>query len=163
MPGIETFADYLTSLRIPVRLSCRTESGWPFVLSLWYLYQDGHILCATPDNARIVSYLENEPRCAYEIAGDLPPYCGIRGQARASVDRSRGPEILKALLERYLGGIDNDLARGLLRGADREVALVLDPVNCFSWDFSQRMAEVVPAMTALMEKNCPKGSGFAGS
>ena len=156
MSEIKAHADYLHQARIPLRLSCRTESGWPFGLSLWYIYREGLLYCATHEEARVVKYLENEPRCAYEIAADLPPYCGIRGQARARIDQELGPEILEALLIRYLGGTENSLAEVLLQDADREVALVLDPVNCFQWDFSRRMENVVPEMLGLIEKNCPE-------
>ena len=155
MSKITPYAEYLNKTRIPLRLSCRTISGWPFVLSLWYLYQDGLLYCATQAGARVVSYLENEPRCGYEIAADLPPYCGIRGQAKARIDREIGGEILEGLLTRYLGGTESLLAKELLKNADNEVALVLDPVNCFSWDFSQRMENVAPTMHKLVEKACP--------
>lgn len=155
MSEIEAYAAYLTNARIPIRLSCATKSGWPFVLSLWYLYRDGLLYCATVEDARVVKYLENEERCGYEIAADLPPYCGIRGQARARIDPDLGPEILEALLIRYLGGVDNKLAEQLLKDVDREVALVVKPINCFQWDFSVRMKSVVPKMVALIQKDCP--------
>jgi hypothetical protein len=102
-----------------------------------------------------VSYLLNEPRCGYEIGADQPPYCGIRGQARARIDREIGPEILEALLIRYIGGLDNSLAETLLKNADQEVALVLEPINSFRWDFSQRMSSLAPTMLELIEKTCP--------
>lgn len=155
MSKISSHAEYLTRTRIPLRLSCRTGSGWPFVLSLWYLYRDGLLYCATQADARVVSYLENEPRCAYEIAGDLPPYCGIRGQAKARIDPESGGEILESLLVRYLGGTDSDLAKGLLENVESEIALVLEPINCFRWDFTQRMQTVAPDMLELVEKSCP--------
>jgi hypothetical protein len=155
MADIRSFSDYLAKVRIPIRLSFRTESGWPFVLSLWFIYRDGLIYCATQEDARIVRYLENEPRCGFEIAGDLPPYCGIRGQARARVDRELGAEILEALLIRYLNGVENPLAKRLQTQAGQEVALVLDPINCFSWNFTERMKSVLPEMLALINKECP--------
>jgi hypothetical protein len=155
MSEIEAYADYLEETRVPIRLSSRTESGWPIVLSLWFIYRDGLLYCATQQNARIVKYLENEPRCGYEIAADLPPYCGIRGQAKARIDQEIGLEILEDLLIRYLGGLNNPLAERLLDNADDEVALVLTPINCFQWDFSQRMRSVAPEMIDLIKKSCP--------
>ena len=95
---------YLAETRIPLRLSCLSDSGWPVVLSLWYLFEDGHLYCATPQTAKVVGYLTGEPRCAFEIASDLPPYCGVRGRALATIEQARGVEILERLLERYLGG-----------------------------------------------------------
>ncbi len=101
---------FLDRTRIPLRLACTTESGWPFVLSLWYVFQDGVLYCATQESARIVTYLRLNPQCAFEIAADLPPYCGARGRARAEIDPGRGPEILELLLERYLQDTDNPLS-----------------------------------------------------
>jgi hypothetical protein len=155
MSGIEAYADYLTTTRIPIRLSCTTESGWPIVLSLWFIYRDGLLYCATQEDARVVRYLKNEPRCGYEIAADLPPYCGVRGQAKARIDQGIGLEILENLLIRYVGSLNNPLAEKLLEDADKEVALVLTPINCFQWNFSQRMADVSPDMRSLITKVCP--------
>jgi hypothetical protein len=155
MSEIEAYADYLGQSRIPIRLSSKTESGWPIVLSLWFMYRGGLLYCATQQDARIVRYLEKEPRCGYEIAADLPPYCGIRGQAKAHIDRKIGLEVLEDLLIRYLGGLNNPLAERLLENAIDEVALVLTPINCFQWDFSKRMAGVAPDMINLIEKSCP--------
>jgi hypothetical protein len=147
--------DYLNSVRIPIRLACTTISGWPMAVSLWYQYQSGRLLCATQKSARVVSYLENNPRCAFEIAEDRPPYCGVRGQAIASIDETIGGEVLNLLLERYLGSTNNSLARNLLAKLDEEVAIVLKPVNVFTWDFSSRMRDIVTPMFNLASKVCP--------
>ena len=149
------YETFLESARIPLRLACTTESGWPMAVSLWFRHQNGKLLCATQKSARIVSYLKSNPRCAFEIAADLPPYCGLRGQAIASMDEKNGKEVLKQLLERYLGGMDNPLARKLLAKSDNEVAIILKPVNVFKWDFSDRMENVTPPMLDLADKVCP--------
>ena len=145
--------EYLRAIKIPVRLSCKTQSGWPMIVSLWYYYQHGKIFCATQNTAKIVGYLQNEPRCAFEISADLPPYCGVRGQAIASIDEDIGGKILEKLLERYLGGMDNPLARTLLAKSDTEVALVLKPKQVYTWDFTSRMSSL-PTINSF-EKNCP--------
>ncbi|KAA3662705.1 MAG: hypothetical protein DWQ04_12715 [Chloroflexi bacterium] len=144
--------DYYEKTKIPLRLSCVTKSGWPMVLSLWYLFEDGVLYCATPQNARVVTYLQAEPRCAFEIAADTPPYCGVRGQALAAIDDQRGIEILERLLVRYTGNIDNSLAQNLLTRAVPEVAIQLVPQRIHTWNFTNRMA----ASSALQnDKICP--------
>jgi nitroimidazol reductase NimA-like FMN-containing flavoprotein (pyridoxamine 5'-phosphate oxidase superfamily) len=152
---ISDFGEFLTQKRIPIRLACQTESGWPAVLSLWYLYRDGKIYCATRPSARVVSYLGSDSRCAFEIAADTPPYCGVRGQARSEIDPSLGGEILDLLIQRYLGGQDNSLAQNLLKYREEEVALVITPVNVFQWDFSSRMEEISEKMLSSIQKVCP--------
>lgn len=148
-------AAYLDKVRVPMRIGCTTESSWPVVLSLWFTHRDGKLYCATQESARVVSYLRANPKCAFEIAADTPPYCGVRGQALASVDKTLGPEILEELIYRYLGEKENPLARKLLDKLETEVAIILKPVNYFSWDYSSRMQKIAPSMLVLAEKSCP--------
>jgi len=143
---------FLQESKIPLRLSCVMESGWPAVLSLWYLFDGGSLFCATPETARIVSYLRAEPRCSFEVASDQPPYCGVRGRAIAVIDRERGVEILERLLFRYLGDVDNPLAKKLLGRTGFEVAIRLEPQNFYTWNFTNRMADSLARESA---KICP--------
>lgn len=143
---------YLTRAEIPLRLSCISNTGWPVVLSLWYLYEDGHLFCATPQVAKVVSYVMEEPRCAFEIASDRPPYCGVRGRALATIEPDRGLEILERLLVRYMGGTDNELAQRLLGRSQAEVAIRLTPQSHHTWNFSERMARSIPS---IKQKVCP--------
>jgi nitroimidazol reductase NimA-like FMN-containing flavoprotein (pyridoxamine 5'-phosphate oxidase superfamily) len=143
---------YLLETKIPLRLSTITASGWPFVLSLWYLYEDGALYCATPQSAKVVDYLMSEPRCGFEVAADNPPYCGVRGRAVASIEEDRGLEILERLLDRYLGGTGNPLAQGLLTRPGPEVAIRLEPQSSYIWNFTERMADSLAQQNA---KICP--------
>lgn len=145
--------EYLNEVRIPIRLACKTRTDWPMVISLWFLHRDGLLYCATQKSAKIIDYLQNDARCAFEIAEDRPPYCGIRGQARAKIDEKLGVEILKKLLIRYLGNTNNDLAKKLLANRESEVAIVLEPIRVYTWDFSDRMKSVEIAYTS--KKVCP--------
>ena len=148
-----TVQQYLAEIQIPIRLSCLDESGWPVVLSLWYLFEDGKLYCATPQKAKVVAYLEAESRCAFEIAADQPPYCGLRGRAKAAVEPERGLEILERLLVRYLGSAEKPLARKLLSRPQSEVAIRLEPLTLHTWNFSQRMKNSVPQPRI---KPCPE-------
>jgi nitroimidazol reductase NimA-like FMN-containing flavoprotein (pyridoxamine 5'-phosphate oxidase superfamily) len=143
---------YLEEVQIPLRLACASNSGWPVVLSLWYLFEEGYLYCATPLQAKVVTYLMHEPHCAFEVASDRPPYCGVRGRALATIEQERGIEILGRLLERYLGSTDNPLARNLLSRPQPEVAIRLAPASYHSWNFSDRMAD---SILDEIQKLCP--------
>jgi hypothetical protein len=152
---LDEIKDYLEKVRIPIRLACTTEKGWPVVLSLWFLYRDGRLYCATQESARVVAYLKNDPRCGFEIAEDRPPYCGVRGQARATIRENIGLEILEELLLRYLGTLEHPLAGKLLARGETEVAIELEPLQMFTWNFSQRMKGITPVYMAEKPKICP--------
>lgn len=134
---------YLQSVHIPIRLSCVTTSGWPLIVSLWYLYEDGKFYCATQEKSKIVSYLRENPRCGFEVAGDDPPYCGVRGKGEAIIDESQGAMRLEQLITRYVGDTQNSFAQKLLSRRDTEVAIVIQPASLYTWNFKSRMNPVV--------------------
>lgn len=130
---------HLRDTAVPLRLACASESGHPLVLSLWFVWRDGALWCATSPGARVVRLLRREPRCGFEVARDAPPYCGVRGQGVAELVPERGGEILEALVDRYLGTRESHFARWLLRRRDDEMAIRIAPARLTSWDFRARM------------------------
>lgn len=132
---------HLEQTVVPVRLASVTPDGCPLVVSLWFLWREGHLWCATQRSSRIASCLAREPRCGFEVAGDTPPYCGVRGQGRAEIVAERAEAILRALLRRYRGVEDDPLGRRLLSRLDGEVAIRIAPQWITSWDFTSRMSK----------------------
>ena len=151
--SLNEMREFLEKIRIPLRLASQTKTGWPMVISLWFLHRDDLLYCATRKSAKIITYLQNDARCAFEIAADQPPYCGVRGQARARIDHDLGGEILEQLLIRYLEGTDNALATKLLAKRENEVAIVLEPVRIFIWNYSDRMVDLGAGLAT--QKICP--------
>ncbi|REJ81133.1 MAG: pyridoxamine 5'-phosphate oxidase family protein [Acidobacteria bacterium] len=135
----DRIAEYLQRTVIPVRLSFLRPDGHPAVASFWYLHEGTSLWCATQDDAFVVRCLRADPRCAFEIAGDEPPYRGVRAKGLATVLPERGEEILRRLIERYLGTDSPELQRFLLGRSDDEVAIELRPERRTTWDFSDRM------------------------
>jgi len=135
----ERVSRYLKETIIPIRVACVTEGAWPLVVSLWYTFSDGAIFCATQKSAKVVRYLRNEPRCGFEVASEIPPYRGVRGQGIAQIDQSRGKEMLQILLNRYGIGTSSPLGKILLAKSNDEVAIEIQPARIFSWDYTRRM------------------------
>jgi nitroimidazol reductase NimA-like FMN-containing flavoprotein (pyridoxamine 5'-phosphate oxidase superfamily) len=135
----ERAEQFLRERAIPVRLACHTPRGGLWMLSLWYRYRDGHIECATGANADVVRYLRNDPAVAFEISTNEPPYRGVRGSGTVSIAPDEGKETLRALVERYLGDTNSQLAERLLSPDREEVRLTVDVDRAYSWDFSNRM------------------------
>lgn len=129
---------FLEESVIPIRLATIGRSG-PLVQSLWFLYDNGSLWCATQAEAVVVSRLTADPRCGVEVARDAPPYRGVRGSAQAVILPGAAGEILPRLIERYLGSAPSPLGEWLLSRIDSEVAIRLDDLQISSWDFSSRM------------------------
>ncbi len=135
----ERIEEYLREAVVPIRLASLDPDGFPVVVSLWFLYEDRCLWCATQAGARVVARLRGDGRCGFEVAADVPPYRGVRGRAVATIDPPRGAELLPRLIARYLGSGDSPLARWLVARAATEVAIRLDPLRVTSWDFTRRM------------------------
>ena len=140
----EEIESFLQKTRIPVRLACNGASGHPVLISLWFIPLDNKLWCATQRRAQIASILSRDPRCAFEVSVEIPPYCGIRGPALATLHDDRGEEILLKLIDRYLGNSTSDLARFLLARVERETAIAIEPQTLVSWDYRERMRGAVP-------------------
>jgi nitroimidazol reductase NimA-like FMN-containing flavoprotein (pyridoxamine 5'-phosphate oxidase superfamily) len=135
----ERIHEHLDAFDGPMRLSFLDGDGHPRVLSLWFTRHGDELRGATQQDAVLVRCLQQDPRVGVEIAGDRPPYRGVRGRGRAVLDTAAGPEVLDGLIDRYLQA-DDPLASWLRARADDEVAVLIRPEAWFSWDYSGRMA-----------------------
>jgi len=62
---------FLRDTAIPLRLACQTSSGWPVVLSLWYLHREDALWCASASSSRVVQLLARVDR---EVAIRIEPH-----------------------------------------------------------------------------------------
>ena len=130
---------FLLSNAIPVRLSCNTDNGCPLLSSLWFFYEQGKLFCATHEKSALARYLEQDSRCAFEIAVNTPPYKGVRGQGRAHLERENAGQVLERLIDRYLGHRQSELALWLLGRIEEEYVIRVVPNWISSWDYTARM------------------------
>ena len=94
--------DFLGQTVIPIRIASAGRTS-PLVQSLWFVYDEDAIWCASQMESVLTRRLRVEPRCGFEIAGDLPPYRGVRGSGRAELLPERAATVLPRLISRYLG------------------------------------------------------------
>jgi len=137
--SLQSIEEFLRGQQIPVRLACLATNAGPMVCSLWYLYDDGALWCATQKSARVAGYLAQQPTCGFEVAPETMPYKGVRGQGNATLSHEQGGHVLERLIDRYLGSRSSEFARWLLKRSDNEVAIKIEPIWMTAWDFSRRM------------------------
>ncbi|MFA9417281.1 pyridoxamine 5'-phosphate oxidase family protein [Natrinema sp. HArc-T2] len=137
-PEVETFLQEVT---IPLRVATQRPDGSLWLVTLWYRYRDGRLECATGASSALVRFLRHEPAVAFEVSTNDVPYRGIRGNGTAELEPDHDKAVLRALLERYLGGTDSDLAVWLLDDAREEIRIRIEPHEIYSWDYSERMGE----------------------
>lgn len=133
-------ATFFQDSLIPMRLACVGTDGYPRVVSLWFLYEEGKLFCASHSSAVLVTLLRSNDKVGFEVATNDPPYCGVRGQGNATLTQEGGARMLERLLQRYLGALDSPLAQWLLSRSKDELLISVQPRRLFSWDYRQRMA-----------------------
>lgn len=136
-----TIDEYLSDTVVPMRLSVVSRAGWPLVISLWFLHEEGKLFAACRQNAKVIEHLAANPRCGFEIAPELPPYHGVRGYGVAELSADSEAGLLKRLVDRYLGPEETPFRRWLLDGSVEETAIAIRPERLTSWDYRERMAK----------------------
>lgn len=129
----------LINLKVPLRLACLTSSGWPMIVPLWFTFLNNRLYCATQENAKIISYLKKDPRCAFDISTENPPYKGIRGQGKIKINKDCSTEVLEIVIQKYLRNKYKNLTEYLLKQKENEVAIEIIPIKTFYWDYTDRM------------------------
>ncbi len=92
--------------------------------------------------AKIVSYLQNNPKCGFKIAMGKPPYKGTKRTWHVKIIQNQEQEILKILMKKYLGSKESILSRYLNDNSEAKIALEILPQNIFNYYYSKRMKDV---------------------
>ena len=134
---------YLKETVIPMRIVI-TDGDCPTICSLWFDYDpiQSELICATHVRSQIARLIAKSPRCAFEIASNTPPYCGVRGKAVIEVDAAAAAQSLPRPIRRYMGDSNAGLGQWLMSRVDEELELRLKPVWISAWDYGQRMEPV---------------------
>ena len=133
---------FIPDIKIPIRIAFIESTDLPSVISLWYVCNDDKIYCATQKTAKIVSYLQKNPACGFEIAADKPPYKGMRGKGTARILNETGAYVLDLLIDKYLGRKESTLSKFLRNNSKTEVVIEITPQKIFHYDYSERMKGV---------------------
>jgi len=147
----EQLERFLEETLVPLRLGCHRTDGHLWTVALWYRYGDGQFQCATGAGSALVRFLRANGAVSFDVSTNAPPYMGVRGNGTVSIEPDEEKECLRSLLERYLGGADNDLGSMLLSGDREEVVLTIQPDRLYTWDFTDRMRDTLSESPAARQ------------
>ena len=133
---------FLQNNPIPMRISCNGDNGFPLICSVWFAVHKNTLYCISHENAKLTKQLQANNRCAFEVATNSPPYMGVRGQARATLERENAKQLMIELNDRYLEGHNSSLSNWLLSRIEHECVIKLEPTWITAWDYTERMANI---------------------
>lgn len=134
--------DFLTRTRWPLRLACNGSDGFPRVASVWFRLQGDVLECVSHRDSAVIRLLRRDPRAAFEVSPNEPPYFGVRGQVEATLQPLGDSDALDDLVMRYLGSERSRVGDWLLSRREEEMLIRLTPSRFFTWDYRERMADV---------------------
>lgn len=85
------------------RLGTTNNDGTPHITPVWYRFDGGAFLVLTERGSRKHRNIERDPRVAFCIDEDRPPYHTVLVSARVAVEDAPGREWREALAIHYLG------------------------------------------------------------
>ena len=132
--------EFLGSSKIPIRVSV-LDDEYPLICSVWFEYVDGKLIIVSHEESKLAKTLLRQRKCGFEIATNDPPYRGVRGKANVVGELGASEDILRRVIQRYLGGTNQKLASWLLSRVEREVKFTLHPTWVTSWDYGERMEQ----------------------
>lgn len=141
--GIETKDNGPSLLRdekLPIRLAVNGSKGFPVIASLWFLFDDDRLLCATQPDSAIAKCIQRDPRCTFEISTNSPPYTGVRGVGNAVI-KPEGGKLLKLLIKKYLKSPDERFRSWLIEKGANDVVIEIEAAKLKYWDYKSRMKD----------------------
>lgn len=132
---------FLSEATIPIRIATQRPDDTLWIVTLWFRYSNGELLCATEASADIVRFLTDNPSVAFDISTNQPPYRGVRGTGTVSLSADPDKETLRLLIRRYLGTSDSPLAKWLLNDKRNEIRIRIVPTDLYTWDYRERMQQ----------------------
>lgn len=129
---------YLESTQTPMRLSTTKPDGFPLICSVWHYIENDYLYAVSHKDSLLVKTLLNQPKCAFDISTNEPPYKGIRGQGLADIQLDAS-HYLPKLIDKFLGQNFQDLQQFLMNRLDEERLIVININKISAWDFSGRM------------------------
>jgi nitroimidazol reductase NimA-like FMN-containing flavoprotein (pyridoxamine 5'-phosphate oxidase superfamily) len=136
---------FLQAAKLPLRLACIDELGFPRVISMWFDKVGDELVAITHRDAAVVRWLTVNNKIGFEASVNEPPYRGVRGTGTARIEEGVDREQMQALFERYNISNNSRLARWLVGRIDEEVLLHIKPSQLSGWDYSIRMADAKSA------------------
>jgi general stress protein 26 len=132
--------DFLTKSTKNVHISTLDEKGEPNIHPAWYYFDSGNdkIYIESGRDSKKTRNLRKKNIIYYCIDDDRIPYKGVRGKGtvRISEDADNNLPIIKKIVIKYLGSIENPMAKALIDSIKNRSAVIFEisPKFYASWD-----------------------------
>jgi PPOX class probable F420-dependent enzyme len=130
-----------------VQVSTNGDDGWPHIVPMSYVVDDGCVVLWTDGNSRKVKNLRLDARitCVVEMGEILPEFRAVQIRGRADIvdDLAESRRIGQAMFERYSDGPPPPEALAYAAVlAEQRLVVRVNPVRTVSWDHRKVMVNL---------------------
>ena len=134
--------DFLSNKKkLFARIGSIDKKGDPNVHPVWYYFDNDKIYFETGKDARKTQNIKRKNTIYFCIDDDTAPYKGVRGKGTAITiqDVDKSLPIVENLLIKYLGTLDNKMAKFLFNSVKSGESVVIEITPHFfaTWDHSK--------------------------
>ena len=69
---MQKIESYLSTCVVPLKLAIISARGWPVIVSLWFFYEHGVIICASKEKSKVVQLLKKNNKCCLLYTSPSP-------------------------------------------------------------------------------------------
>jgi len=122
---------------ILARIATVGKNSAPHVAPVWFVYENGTLIISTGRDAAKIKNIKRNPAvavCIDTTEGGFQSR-GVILRGKAELVEKDALEITKKIYKKYLGNLDNPMAKQLLQMP--RAVIKLKPQKIFSWDYAK--------------------------
>jgi uncharacterized pyridoxamine 5'-phosphate oxidase family protein len=129
--------------RLNLQIATIDEKGDPMIQTVWFFYDQAaqKIYFDTGKGAKKLANISRKPRVYFSVDTEEYPYKYVKGKADVVISENvdKNVPIIEKICQKYLGTLDNPIAKTLVDMAKNgsSVVLELTPRYYSTWDFTQ--------------------------
>jgi len=146
MPGLgkllseQQVRDFLARSKLNLQLGTIDEKGEPNIHPIWYIFENDRIYVATPKKSKKAENSLRQKLVYFSIDDESFPYKGVKGKGtvKSLEDINYNVKIAEKIITKYMGNLENDLAKWIINEIRQgnEAVLEINPKFYSAWSFA---------------------------
>ena len=146
MPGLgkslseQQVRDFLARSKLNLQLGTIDEKGEPNIHPIWYIFENDRIYVATPKKSKKAENSLRQKLVYFSIDDESFPYKGVKGKGtvKSLEDINYNVKIAEKIITKYMGNLENDLAKWIINEIreGNEAVLEINPKFYSTWSFA---------------------------
>ena len=132
--------DFLARSKLNLQLGTIDEKGEPNIHPIWYIFENDRIYVTTSKKSKKAKNSLRQKLVYFSIDDESFPYKGVKGKGtvKSLEDINYNVKIAEKIITKYMGNLENDLAKWIINEImqGNEAVLEINPKFYSAWSFA---------------------------